>query len=157
MGNVKVVEVDNETEGWSGGSDSEDLDYNPNDDEVIDDDDDELIEDVPVSKYDLLGNKDCELQSGIPVFTKRYALLREYAQELVNQNPGTTVRIDVRLEPNPESATRTFKRVYLCLGAMKQGSKACGREFLGLDGLCMPGPFAGQLLTAVGIDANNGI
>ena len=95
--------------------------------------------------------------SGVPVFTKHYALLREYAQELVNQNPGTTVRIDVQLEPNPESATRTLKRVYVCLGAMKQGFKACGREFLGLDGFSMSGPFPGQLLTAVGIDANNGI
>jgi hypothetical protein len=165
MGNVKEVEVDTETEEKSGESGSEALDYNPNDDEVFHDDDDEvfhddgdeLIENVPVSKYDLLCNKDCEHHSGILVFTKHYALLREYAQELVNQNPGTTVRIDVQLEPNPESATRTFKGVYVCLGAMKQGFKACGREFLGLDGLCMSGPFPGQLLTAVGIDANNEI
>jgi hypothetical protein len=76
---------------------------------------------------------------------------------LVNQNPGTTVRIDVQIEPNPASSTRTFKRVYVCLGAMKQGFKACGRDFLGLDGFSMSGPFPGQLLTAVGIDANNGI
>jgi hypothetical protein len=156
MGNVKVVEVDNETEKQSGGSDSEDLEYNRNEDEVFDDDD-QVIEDVPVSKSDFLCHKACEIQSGIPVFTKHYALIREYAQELVNQNLGTTVRIDVQLEPNPASSKRTFKRVYMCLGAMKQGFKACGREFLGLDGFSMSGPFPGQLLTAVGIDANNGI
>ena len=45
----------------------------------------------------------------------------------------------------------------MCLGALKQGFKACGREFLGLDGFFMSGPFPGQLLTAVGIDANIGI
>nr|GEV37049.1 hypothetical protein [Tanacetum cinerariifolium] len=42
---------------------------------------------------------------------------------------GTTVRIDVQQEPNPESLTRTFKRMSL----------------------------AGQILRAVGVDANNGI
>jgi hypothetical protein len=53
MRNVKVVEVDNETKEQSGESDSEDLDYNRNDDEVFDDDG-QVIEDVPVSKSDLL-------------------------------------------------------------------------------------------------------
>ncbi|GKF16523.1 hypothetical protein Tco_0061441, partial [Tanacetum coccineum] len=28
-------------------------------------------------------------------FREHYSLLREHAQELINQNPGTTVRIDV--------------------------------------------------------------
>ncbi|GJT31020.1 mutator type transposase [Tanacetum coccineum] len=53
-------------------------------------------------------------------YREQYSLLREYAQELINQNPGTTVRIDVQQEPNPESLTRTFRRVYVCLGALKQ-------------------------------------
>ncbi|GJY43096.1 mutator type transposase, partial [Tanacetum coccineum] len=56
---------------------------------------------------------------------EQYSLLIEYAQELINQNLGTTVRIDVQQEPNPESLTRTFRRV--------------------------------QILTAVEVDANNGI
>ncbi|GKD42936.1 mutator type transposase, partial [Tanacetum coccineum] len=68
-----------------------------------------------------------------------------------------TVRIDVQQEPNPESLTRTFRRVYVCLGALKQGFRACGREILGLDGCFMSGPWPGQILTAVGVDANNGI
>nr|GEV59956.1 hypothetical protein [Tanacetum cinerariifolium] len=59
-----------------------------------------------------------------------YSLLREYAQELINQNPSTTFQIDVQQEPNPESLTRIFRRVYVCLGALKQ---------------------------AVGVDANNRI
>ncbi|GJS04793.1 mutator type transposase [Tanacetum coccineum] len=90
-------------------------------------------------------------------YREQYSLLREYAQELINQNPGTTVRIDVQQEPNPESLTRTFRRVYVCLGALKQGFRACGREILGLDGCFMSGPWPGQILTAVGVDANNGI
>ncbi|GKB36513.1 pentatricopeptide repeat-containing protein [Tanacetum coccineum] len=90
-------------------------------------------------------------------YIEQYSLLREYAQELINQNPGTTVRIDVQQEPNPESLTRIFKRVYVCLGALKQGFKACGREILGLDGYFMSSPWSGQILTAVGVDANNEI
>ncbi|GKF04968.1 hypothetical protein Tco_0035636, partial [Tanacetum coccineum] len=90
-------------------------------------------------------------------YIEQYSLLREYAQELINQNPGTTVRLDVQQEPNPESLTRIFKRVYVCLGALKQGFRACGREILGLDGCFMSSPWPGQILTAIGVDANNGI
>ncbi|GJR80452.1 mutator type transposase [Tanacetum coccineum] len=86
-----------------------------------------------------------------------YSLLREYAQELINQNPSTTVRIDVQQEPNPESMTRTFRRVYLCLGVLKQGFRACGGEILRLHGCFMSGPWPSQILIAVGVDANNGI
>ncbi|GJS04788.1 hypothetical protein Tco_0321296 [Tanacetum coccineum] len=44
-------------------------------------------------------------------YREQYSLLREYAQELINQNPGTTVQIDVQQEPNPESITINFRRV----------------------------------------------
>nr|GEZ23714.1 transposase, mutator type [Tanacetum cinerariifolium] len=91
------------------------------------------------------------------IYREQYSLLREYAQELINQNPSTTVRIDVQQEPNPESLTRTFRRVYVCLGALKQGFRACGREILGLDGCFMLGPWPGQILTTVGVDANDRI
>ncbi|KAL4564524.1 hypothetical protein LXL04_028588 [Taraxacum kok-saghyz] len=37
------------------------------------------------------------------------------------------------------------------------GSLSCGREILGFDGAFMKGPFPGQVLTAVGLDSNNGI
>ncbi|GJZ54423.1 mutator type transposase, partial [Tanacetum coccineum] len=90
-------------------------------------------------------------------YREQYSLLREYAQELINQNLGTTVRIDVQQEPNPKSLTRTFRRVYVCLGEIKQGFRACRREILGLDGCFMSGPWPGQILTTVRVDANNGI
>ncbi|GJY62584.1 retrovirus-related pol polyprotein from transposon TNT 1-94 [Tanacetum coccineum] len=65
-------------------------------------------------------------------YKEKYSLLREYAQELINQNPGTTVEIDVQQEPNPESLIRIFRRVYVC-------------------------PWPCQILTAVGVNENNGI
>nr|GEX53857.1 hypothetical protein [Tanacetum cinerariifolium] len=88
-------------------------------------------------------------------YREHYSLLREYAQELINQNPGTTVWIGVQQEPTSESLIRIFRRVYMCLGALKQGFRACGREILRLDGCFMSGPYPGQILTAVGVDANN--
>ena len=87
----------------------------------------------------------------------QYALLRDYVIELQRCNPDTTVKIDVYREEDPEISTRIFRRIYVCLGALKKGFKASGRELLGLDGAFMRGQYQGQLLTAVGVDANNGI
>ena len=43
------------------------------------------------------------------------------------------------------------------MGPLKKGFKACLRDLVGLDGAFMKGPFPGQVLTAVGLDSNNGI
>ncbi|XP_024176584.2 uncharacterized protein LOC112182337 isoform X2 [Rosa chinensis] len=45
--------------------------------------------------------------------------------------------------------------MYICLGALKNGFKAGCRAVIGLDGAHLKSAFGGQLLTAVGIDANN--
>lgn len=79
----------------------------------------------------------------------QYNLLREYILELQTRNPETTVKLDVESEPNPSSETRTFKRIYICLGALKKGFAAGKRDFLGLDGAFMKGPYPGQILSAV--------
>ncbi|KAJ9560444.1 hypothetical protein OSB04_005604, partial [Centaurea solstitialis] len=81
---------------------------------------------------------------------------KDYLQEVQRTNLNTTVKLEFEVEPNPESETRRFKRVYVCFGALKQGFKAGLRDFLGLDGAFMKGPFPGQILTVVGIDSNNG-
>ena len=47
--------------------------------------------------------------------------------------------------------------MYCCLGPLKEGFKKGCRPFIGLDGCFLKGPFPGQLLCAVGIDANNGM
>ncbi|GJU71158.1 hypothetical protein Tco_1262563 [Tanacetum coccineum] len=63
----------------------------------------------------------------------QYALLRDYVMELKRCNPDTTVKIDVYGEEDPESPTRLFRRIYVCLGALKKGFREGGRELLGLD------------------------
>ncbi|GJS14460.1 chloroplast stem-loop binding protein of 41 kDa b, chloroplastic [Tanacetum coccineum] len=74
--------------------------------------------------------------------------------------------LDYVVEPNlivderntdPSLPTREFKRVYVCLGALKLDFRACKRDLLCLDGAFMNGPFPGQVLPAIGLDSNNGI
>ncbi|KAJ9548062.1 hypothetical protein OSB04_020605 [Centaurea solstitialis] len=90
-------------------------------------------------------------------YSQQYLLLRDYLEELQRSNPGTTVKLELEIEPNLQTTTRQFKRVYICLGALKNGFKALGRDLLGLDGSFMKGPYPGQILTAVGVDPNHGI
>ncbi|GJS46048.1 hypothetical protein Tco_0596169 [Tanacetum coccineum] len=87
----------------------------------------------------------------------QYSLLRDYLIELQKCNPNTTVKLDCYRKENHECTTRVFRRIYVCLGPLKEGFKAGGRELLGLDGAFMKGQYPGQLLTAVGVDGNNGI
>ncbi|XP_076937523.1 uncharacterized protein LOC143605201 [Bidens hawaiensis] len=90
-------------------------------------------------------------------YKEQYSLLREYAAELVDKNLGSTMKIVVEPPTNPESITRQFKRVYVCLVALKYGFKALNMDLHGLDGAFMKGTFPGQMLTTVGLDSNNGI
>ncbi|GJS85782.1 mutator type transposase [Tanacetum coccineum] len=83
--------------------------------------------------------------------------MRDYVLELQRTNEDTTVKIDLERDYNPNETTRQFKRIYVCIGALKRGFKEGLRELLGLDGCFMKGQYPGQLLTAVGIDANHGI
>ncbi|GKE39393.1 hypothetical protein Tco_1462798, partial [Tanacetum coccineum] len=87
----------------------------------------------------------------------QYALLRDYVCELKMCNPDTIVKIDVYGEEDPETPTRMFRRIYVYLGALKRRFKEGGRELLGLDGAFMRGQYPRQMLTEVGVDANNGI
>lgn len=86
-----------------------------------------------------------------------YSLLRDYVLELTTQNPRTTVKCQVKLHVDHNAPTIVFKRIYVCLGALKQGFKASGRELLGLHGAFISGSFPSQVLIVVCINANNGI
>nr|GEW17176.1 retrovirus-related Pol polyprotein from transposon TNT 1-94 [Tanacetum cinerariifolium] len=71
--------------------------------------------------------------------------------------PNTTVKIVIERNTYPSLLTRVFKRIYICLGALKLDFRACRRDLLGLDGAFMKGLFPGQVLAAIGLDSNNGI
>ncbi|XP_040372946.1 uncharacterized protein LOC112194351 [Rosa chinensis] len=84
---------------------------------------------------------------------EQYARLRDYGMELHRVDPATT--IDIKCDFNNREKLPIFKRMYICLGALKEGFKAGCRAVIGLDGAHLKSCFGGQLLTAVGIDANN--
>lgn len=69
--------------------------------------------------------------------------------------PGSTVL--VMTEDGDLDERKKFKRFYTCFGPIKQGFKSGCRPLVGLDGCHLKGPFGGQLLTAVGSDANDGM
>ncbi|GKD70539.1 hypothetical protein Tco_1324629 [Tanacetum coccineum] len=62
-----------------------------------------------------------------------------------------------RAKAKAEREIKEDYRIYVCLGALKLGFRACKRDLLGLDGAFMKGSFPGQVLVAVGLDSNNGI
>lgn len=84
---------------------------------------------------------------------EQYARIRDYAAELKRVDPNTT--IDIKCDFLDEEQLPVFKRMYVCLGALKMGFRAGCRSILGLDGCHLKSCYGGQLLTAVGLDANN--
>ncbi|GKD17917.1 hypothetical protein Tco_1207075 [Tanacetum coccineum] len=52
---------------------------------------------------------------------------------------------------DPSLPIMVFKRIYICLGSLKEGFWALKRELLGLDGAFMKGSFIRQVLAAVGL------
>lgn len=67
--------------------------------------------------------------------------------------PTSTVKVMTEHEAD---ATR-FKRLYVCLGPLKEGFIHYCRPLIGLDGCHLKGPYGGILLTAVATDPNDGI
>ncbi|KAL4286331.1 hypothetical protein AHAS_Ahas19G0075500 [Arachis hypogaea] len=84
----------------------------------------------------------------------QYAVLRDYANEIMRTNHGSTVRISTDYV---EGTGHKFKRIYICLEGCKKDFSVSCRPFIGLDGTFLKGYYPGQLLTAIGHDANNHI
>ncbi|KAK8675898.1 hypothetical protein V6N13_033959 [Hibiscus sabdariffa] len=80
---------------------------------------------------------------------EQYKKLYYYLAELRSLNPGTTTILQLN-----ESV---FERLYICMQAMKDGLKAGCRPTICLDGCHLKGYYRGQLLAAVGMDANDSL
>ena len=82
-----------------------------------------------------------------------YSKLFDYALELKRSNPGSSVHIAL----DPEEEDHVFQRMYICLDACRRGFLDGCRRVIGLDGCFLKGPMKGELLSAIGRDANNQI
>ncbi|XP_019185976.1 PREDICTED: uncharacterized protein LOC109180722 [Ipomoea nil] len=86
-------------------------------------------------------------------YESQFKNLRDYAQECLNSNPGSTVKIQTTMTV-PTSPV-VFQRIYVCFNAMMKGFLEGCRRFIGLDGCFLKGKLKGEILTAVGRDGNN--
>lgn len=86
----------------------------------------------------------------------QYAKLWDYGNELLKAMPDSTIQLMTE-DQELEDGRKRFKRFYICLGPLKNGFRNGCRPLLGLDGCHLKGPYGGQLLAAVGTDANDGM
>ncbi|KAK8674102.1 hypothetical protein V6N13_112400 [Hibiscus sabdariffa] len=78
--------------------------------------------------------------------SEQYSKIGSYAEEIRNTNPGSSVlcKLDGGL----------FQKMYVSFKACVSGLAHC-RPFISIDGCHLKGKFGGQLLSAVGVDAND--
>ncbi|GAV57022.1 hypothetical protein CFOL_v3_00561 [Cephalotus follicularis] len=84
-----------------------------------------------------------------------YTRLPKCANLLKSENPGNMV--EIKTHERIGRQLPIFKRIFICLYAMKRGfSKGC-RPFFGLDGCHLKGSYGGILLAVVSVDGHNGL
>ncbi|GKA20861.1 copia LTR rider [Tanacetum coccineum] len=82
---------------------------------------------------------------------EHYSRLYDYMQAILGSNPGSTCRLDAF----ESDGSPYFKRMYICFKGVKDGWLAGCRKVIGLDGCFLKHTCRGELLTAMGRDANN--
>ncbi|XP_021828203.1 uncharacterized protein LOC110768680 [Prunus avium] len=86
-------------------------------------------------------------------YIQQYARLWDYAEQLKKTNKGSKVKIKCDMV----GGEAIFQRIYVCLAACKKGFLEGCRPVIGVDACPLKGPYPGQILTAVGVDGNNGL
>jgi len=104
-----------------------------------------------LSKFQLYRAKNKALEMIHGGIDEQYTHLRNYAEELLRSNPGSTVKIKC----NAGLEGPLFERMYVCFNASKRGFVQSCRPLIGLDGCFLKGRYAGHLLSAIGKDGNN--
>ncbi|WVZ91385.1 hypothetical protein U9M48_037565 [Paspalum notatum var. saurae] len=109
----------------------------------------DMFADVSISK--LKRAKSIMMEKIMKSTKEEYGKVYDYQNELLRTNPGSTIIVKV----NNEGTEEVFAKFYVCLEALKQGFMAGCRKVLGLDGCFFKGCTNGELLCALGRDANN--
>ncbi|KAL0005837.1 hypothetical protein SO802_013398 [Lithocarpus litseifolius] len=89
----------------------------------------------------------------VMIINNIYNRIWDYCETLKATNVGTTTLMLV--DRSTLDVADTFQRLYICLQATKEGFKAGCRPLIGLDGCFLKGNQKGQILSAVGRDAND--
>lgn len=71
---------------------------------------------------------------------EEFGKLNLYANELRREMPSSTIKL-MTDPPEPGTDQRRFKRLYVCLGPLKEGFRDGCRPLLGLYGCHLRGPF----------------
>lgn len=88
-------------------------------------------------------------------YKDQYTRLYDYCAEIRETNPGSTIVL--KTVTNDETGQEIFERLYVCFAACKQGMKQGCRPIVSVDGCHLTGPHRGVLLSACGLDPNNGM
>ena len=109
----------------------------------------EMFVDVSISK--MKRAKAIVMQKAYDAFRGQYEVLYDYQLELLRSNPGSIIVINKVHDVKPP----TFWRMHIYFDACKKRFLAGCRKVVGLDGCFFKGATDGELLQAVGRDANN--
>ncbi|KAI3502228.1 hypothetical protein L1887_30260 [Cichorium endivia] len=85
---------------------------------------------------------------------EQYAKLWSYGEEIRRSNTGSNVQLGVNCIGDGKNY---FSRFYVCFQGLKEGWKTGCRRLINLDGCFLKGYCSGELLSAIGRDANNQI
>nr|KAJ0207050.1 hypothetical protein LSAT_V11C500241920 [Lactuca sativa] len=85
---------------------------------------------------------------------EHYGKLWSYGHEILRTNLGSTGKLD--MEDGPDGK-KYFRKFYCCFQGVKQGWIEGCRRVIGLDGCFLKGVYKGELLCAIGRDANEKI
>lgn len=86
---------------------------------------------------------------------EQYKILYDYKEELLRTHANSTVEIKFR--PISDGSRPRFMRWYCCLGPLKVGWRSVCRPIVFLDGCVIKDVYKVHILTAIGVDPNNGI
>ncbi|KAK3225582.1 hypothetical protein Dsin_005444 [Dipteronia sinensis] len=110
---------------------------------------------ITIPSYTLYRAKYRVLEKTKLEYSKCYDKLYKYGYPVEERNPGSMAFIRT-IVPDLGGLTR-FQRFFLSFSTQKAGVLFGCRPFIGLDGCHLKGRHQGVLLSAIAIDANNGV
>lgn len=113
---------------------------------------------IHASSSKLFRARKIAMQTAMGDHETSYANIPRYIAAIKESNGGAFVKLKCDgLDINNQNCTPKFERIFISFEAQYQGYiKGC-KPFIGVDGCFLKGPYRGEVLTAVTLDANSGI